>query len=543
MESCFYPQFEWASRRSPVYADQCMVAASQPAAVSAGLHIAQQGGSAADMAVAVAAVLAVVEPCSTGLGGDAFALYYNDADKHVSALNGSGRSGAGHSIEAVHAAGFSAIPARHGLAVTVPGACAAWCRLQEKFGRLELTDVLAPAVRLARQGFAVGPVTARLWGTEARLLQKSTGGAVLLKDGRAPRVGERLTNHPLAELLEAVGRKGKSAFYEGGAALSIVNTLKAAGGVLTEADLAQADAEWQQPCCTSYGGVTVHECPPNGQGLVALMALNTLEALPLSSRGGPMSAGRLHAMIEALRLAFADGRAYICDPDMLPLQPQRLLKKAYAAQRAETIHVASANVDVQAGSPHASSDTVQFCVTDKDGNACSMVNSVYMTFGSGIVVPELGVALQNRGHNFVLEEGHPNCLAPGKRPYHTIIPCLTTSIDGSLHGVMGVMGGFMQPQGHVQILSALLDDGCNPQQALDRLRFCIMPFDEGSKVMIEEGVSDSVLQELRAKGHELDVVSGYARDIVGRGQIILKNDSGFWEAGSDGRADGLALGF
>ncbi|MFV0420657.1 gamma-glutamyltransferase family protein, partial [Oleidesulfovibrio sp.] len=487
--------------------------------------------------------LAVVEPCSTGLGGDAFALYYNAADGRVSALNGSGRSGAGHSMDAVYSAGFKEIPPRHGLAVTVPGACAAWCRLHEKFGRLDLAKILAPAIHLARKGFAVGPVTARLWSTEAALLQKSAGGSVFLTQGRTPATGERMTNAPLADLLESIGRMGMRALYEGDAASALVKTLKAEGGVLTESDLAAADAQWQQPCRTEYGGVQVHECPPNGQGIVALMALNTLQALPLESYGAPESASRLHAMIEALRLAFADGRKYICEPGKLPIPTDALLDKLYGVRRAAMLRPDTVIADIREGSPVASSDTVQFCVADRDGNACSMVNSVYMTFGSGIVVPELGIVLQNRGHNFVLEAEHPNCLAPQKRPYHTIIPCLTTNQDGTLHGVMGVMGGFMQPQGHVQILSAMLDDDCNPQQALDRLRFCIMPFADGSQVLFEEGVPESVLQELRQKGHSLEIVKGYARDIVGRGQIILKNSAGFWEAGSDGRADGLALGY
>ncbi|MGX7950010.1 gamma-glutamyltransferase family protein [Oleidesulfovibrio alaskensis] len=537
------PVFEFASRRSPVYAPEVMVAASQPLAVSAGLDIAARGGSAADMAVAVAAVLAVVEPCSTGLGGDAFALYYDSATQHVAALNGSGKSGGGHTPEAVFSAGYDAVPARHGLAVTVPGACAAWCELHRKYGRLDLAEVLAPAVRLARDGFAVGPITARLWATEEALLRGSEGGKSLLVRGRAPRAGERIRNHALARLLKNIARKGTAALYEGAAAAALADAVQAAGGVLTADDMSRCRAQWQTPASTVYGGVRVHECPPNGQGLVALSALNILAALSDKIKGAPVSAERLHCMIESLRLGFADGAAYIADPDFSAVPADGLLSGEYAAARAALIDSGRALPQAVCGVPQSSSDTVQFCVTDRDGNACSMVNSIYMTFGSGVVVPSLGMALQNRGHNFVLRQDHPNCLAPYKRPYHTIIPCLTTHENGELHGVMGVMGGFMQPQGHVQILSALLDDGCNPQQALDRLRFCIQPDGAASVVALEEGMDAVLADSLKARGHDVRPVSGYARDLFGRGQIILRQPNGFWEAGSDGRADGLALGF
>lgn len=537
------PPFAFQSRRSPVFAEHGMAAASQPAAVAAGLDMLRSGGSAADAAVAMAAVLAVTEPCSTGPGGDAFALYHDAGTRTVHALNGSGKSSAALTLDAIAAAfgdDLSSLPHHHGLAVTVPGACAAWCALHERFGTLPLDAVLAPAVSLARHGFAVGPVTCELW-SEADALRHHTGQtstSVLLPHGRAPLPGERICNPDLASLLERIGRHGAQALYAGETATRIIRAVQAAGGILTEDDLAACTADWTTPLSVAYRGITVHECPPNGQGMVALAALGMLAHTDHADHA-PLSTPRLHRQIEALRLAFADARRYISDPDYAELNWQDLLTPEYCAMRAQRIQPERRNAAIMHGTPINASDTVQFCVTDRDGNAVSMVNSVYMNFGSGIVPEGLGFALQNRGCNFSLVEGHPNCAGPSKRPYHTIIPCMTTHADGSLHAALGVMGGFMQPQGHVQVLSAMLDDGCDPQTALDRLRFCINA--DGS-VALEEGMDDTVTEALGAMRHPVHVMEGYARKLFGRGQIIQARASGMYAGGSDARADGCAFG-
>ncbi len=534
------PSFAFCSRRSPVYAEHGMVAASQPAAVAAGLDMLRDGGTAADAAVATAAVLAVVEPCSTGLGGDAFALCHDAATGSVHALNGSGRSGAALTPEHIHALGFESIPQHHGIAVTVPGACAAWCTLHERFGALDLQRVLAPAVRLAREGFTVGPVTSELWSRAEALHAHAhaQGAHPFLIEGRAPLPGMRMRNPDLAALLETIGRHGMPAFYEGPTAERICTAVQAAGGILCPEDLAVCRADWSAPLSLSYRGITVHECPPNGQGLVALSALGILAHTDHTDYP-PFSPERLHRQIEALRLAFADARRYICDPEHAELDWKDLLDAEYLAGRSRRIQADRRNAAIMHGTPETSSDTVQFCTVDRDGNAVSMVNSVYTNFGSGIVPANTGLVLQNRGSNFSLVPEHPNCAGPGKRPYHTIIPCMTTHADGRLHAALGVMGGFMQPQGHVQVLSALLDDGCDPQTALDRLRFCIGP--DGS-VALEEGIAEETVNALLSLRHSVHVVQGYARSLFGRGQIILAGGDGMYVAGSDGRADGCAFG-
>lgn len=531
------PPFAFSSRRSPVFAEYGMVAASQPQAVAAGLDMLRAKGSAADAAVAVAAVLAVVEPCSTGIGGDAFALCFDAATGTVHALNGSGRSGAQFTLDKVLTFEVEEMPLYHGISVTVPGACAAWCALHERFGKLPLEQVLAPAIRLARDGFCVGPVTSELW-SQAEALRKHTTSSPLLANGRAPLPGERVRNPHMAKVLQAVASRGKQAFYEGELAGRMAAAVQAAGGVLQPEDFAACTADWVTPLSTEYRGIRVHECPPNGQGFVALSALGILGHTDHADHA-PLSPERLHRQIEALRLAFADARRYVCDPAHAELDYNTLLAPDYTAQRAARIQPDKRNAAVMHGTPEAGSDTVQFCVTDRDGNAISMVNSVYGNFGSGIVPEGLGFALQNRGCNFTLVEGHPNCAGPSKRPYHTIIPCMTTRQDGSLHSAMGVMGGFMQPQGHVQVISALLDDGCDPQSALDRLRFCINP--DGS-VALEEGLPEETIETLAAMRHTVNLCQGHDRKLFGRGQVILRTEEGFYAAGSDPRADGCAFG-
>ncbi len=527
-----------------------MVAASQPLAVGAGLQVLAAGGNAADAAVATAAALNVTEPGSTGLGGDAFALFYDARTHHVAALNGSGRLPAALNLERLQQEGYGQhLPPYHPYTVTVPGACAAWCDMVERFGRLSMAQVLAPARRLADEGFPVAPLTASFWqrGALGQLAQ-SVNGRELTIDGRGPRAGEVFRNPGLVRSFDQIAQGGKRAFYEGPVAEAIVSVLAEAGGAMTAEDLARHTSTWEQPLCVRYRDLNVWECPPNGQGLTALLALNLLEGFDLAGLP-PLSAERLHLVIEALRLAFADAHHYIADPAFRPAPLADLLSAAYAAERRKLIHPRRAIPQVAYGQPPATSDTVYFSVVDGEGNACSFINSNYMGFGTGIVPRGWGFSLQNRGHNFRLQPGHPNMLEPGKRPYHTIIPALATrASDDSLFASFGVMGGFMQPQGHVQVITGMADDGLDPQAALDRPRLClsaeemINPAQPPVEVLMEEGISFRTLAALGDMGHTVRPVSGMSRAIFGRGQVIYRDaQSGVLWGGSDPRADGCAM--
>ncbi len=537
------PPFPFDSRRSPVYAMRGMVASSQPLATEAGLEILRQGGNAADAAVATAAALALTEPCSTGLGGDMFALYYDGASGKLSALNGSGRAPLGLSLDLLRQQGFGkALPPLHAHNVTVPGACAGWCDLVERHGSLELRRILAPATRLAKEGFPVAPLTAHAWaGGAERQLGKALGGGQLLLDGRAPAAGQVFRNPGLARTFEAIADGGKDAFYRAEIARRIAAAVQASGGVMTVEDLAAHHSTWDEPIAADYRGLRLWECPPNGQGLVALLALNILSEVKLP-RGG-LSTDRLHVVIESLRLAFADGQRYIADPSKADVPTKALLSRTYAKGRARQIRTRKASLRATPGLPPAGADTVYFSVVDGHGNACSFINSNYMGFGTGIVPEGAGFTLQNRGANFSLDPAHPNSLGPGKRPYHTILPAMATRPDGSLYACFGVMGGFMQPQGHVQVLLAL-QDGLDPQAALDRPRICLEEGDPAGTVLVEEGIPETVLRALAARGHRVRRVTGYERAVFGRGQVILRDPAtGVLCGGSDPRADGCALGF
>ena len=533
------------SRRSPVYATHGVVATSQPLATAAGLEILMQGGNAADAAVAAAAALNVTEPTSTGLGGDMFALYYDAQTGQVSALNGSGRAPAALTLDVLREQGFeNELPPFHAHTVTVPGACAGWCDLIEMHGSLDMAKVLAPAIRLAEEGFPVAPLTAYYWqrGAEHQL-RHAPNGHELMIDGRAPRPGEIFRNPTLARTLRIIAEGGKDAFYRGEIGEKIAAVVQQMGGLMTQEDLAGHTSTWEQPISTVYRGVRIYECPPNGQGITALLALNILSQFDLPA--DPLSAERLHLIIEALRLAFADSRWYVADPAFEQVPVEELLSMAYAGERARLIDPQRATLDQRHGAPVAGSDTVYLSVVDGYGNACSFINSNYMGFGTGIVPEGTGFSLQNRGHNFSLNPEHPNALAPGKRPYHTIIPAMATrETDGSLYASFGVMGGFMQPQGHVQVVLALLNDGLDPQAALDRPRVCIGSGTAGGSVSVEAGISPDVVARLAAMGHPVEMVSGYERALFGRGQIITRDpQTGVLCGGSDPRADGCALGY
>ena len=521
-----------------------MVAASQPLAVAAGLEALQAGGTAADAAIATAAALNVTEPASTGLGGDAFALYYQASTRQVTALNGSGRAPQALTLERLQHEGLGqSLPPYHPYTVTVPGTAAAWCDLTARFGRLPLTTSLTPAIRLAEEGFPVAPLTAFFWQQSAeRQLRDSTNGRELTLDGRGPQAGEIFRNPGLARALRRVAEGGKDAFYQGEIAEGIVAILAEAGGCMALEDLARHTSTWVQPIAVNYRGLRVYECPPNGQGIAALLALNLLEGFDLGSIP-PLSTERLHLEIEAMRLAFADARRYVADPDLAPAPLAGLFDPEYTRRRRALIQPERALPEVKHGTPPGSSDTVYLSVVDGEGNACSFINSNSAGFGTGIVPRGWGFSLQNRGHNFSLDPRHPNVLSPGKRSYHTIIPAMATHGEGGeLYASFGVMGGFMQPQGHMQVFSALVDDGLDPQAALDRPQFCIEQDDPRGAVSLEEGISPQVMARLAEMGHPVTPVGGIGRSLFGRGQIIRRDPlSGVLWAGSDPRADGCAM--
>jgi gamma-glutamyltranspeptidase/glutathione hydrolase len=518
----------------------------------------QAGGNAADAAVATAAALNVTEPTSTGLGGDMFALFYDANTKNVTALNGSGRAPAALTIDLIKQQGLESPNHQisnpyHAHNITVPGACAGWCDLIARHGTLPLRDILAPAIELAERGFPVAPTTAYFWQRGAeRQLKSALNGNELIIDGRGPNAGEIFYNPGLARTFRAIAEGGKDAYYRGDIARAIAAVVQQSGGVMTTDDLASHASTWDEPISSVYRGVRVWECPPNGQGLASLIALNVLEQFDLAAHP-PLSAPRLHLLIEAMRVAFADTSWYIADPKFFHIPIKELLSKEYARERSALIDPQRATMDTQRGAPIASSGTVYFCAVDGAGNACSFINSNYMGFGTGIVPQGWGFTLQNRGNNFSLDPNHPNALAPRKRPYHTIIPgMMTRDVKGKgamtaplqeLVAPFGVMGGFMQPQGHVQVVVGLIDDGLDPQAALDRPRFCLSAATPDSRVELEAGIPFETIAALAQMDHIVAPVSGYARAVFGRGQIIRRDaETGVLWGGSDPRADGCAIG-
>lgn len=546
------------SRRSPIYGRGGIVSTSQPLATAAGLEILSKGGNAADAAVAAAAALNVTEPTSTGIGGDMFALYFDARTKQVTALNGSGRAPAALTLDRLKKEGINSdeLPPFHAHTVTVPGACAGWCDLIEKHGSLSMSEILAPAIRLADEGFPVAPLTAYFWSRGAdKQLKSSLNGIELTMDGRGPRAGEIFRNPGLAKTLSVIARENKRGFYQGQIAEAVVSVIKEASGCMSAEDLESHESTWESPISVDYRGLRVYECPPNGQGITALIALNILEGFDLAALDS-LSTGKMHLLIEAMRLAFADARWYVADPAFSKIPVEELLSKEYAGERRKLIDLKRASIDPKRSTPVASSNTVYLSVVDKFENACSFINSNYMGFGTGIVPKGWGFSLQNRGHNFSLDPHHPNALAPRKRPYHTIIPAMVTRLPSpagrgmsegqgegeTLYASYGVMGGFMQPQGHVQVLSALADTGLDPQSALDLPRFCIDVDEAGGRVAIEEGMPKETMDALQKMGHPIYEVTGYERALFGRGQVILRDlTTGVLTAGSDPRADGCAM--
>ncbi|MBW7882424.1 MAG: gamma-glutamyltransferase family protein [Caldilineaceae bacterium] len=556
----------YRSRRSNVLATRGMVATSQPLAAQAGLDILKAGGNAADAAVATAAMLNVVEPISTGIGGDCFALYYDAKSGEVTALNGSGRSPAAATIPAITDYGYTKMPRFSGHAVSIPGTVAGWSDLLDRHGRMALADVLQPAIWTAEHGYPVSELIATGWQTQVKKLRRDPdwisgerdngpaqpSGHELLIDGRAPRPGELMRIPTLGETLRGIAAEGKDFIYHGEFARRLSEHVQRYGGWITPADMAAHTSTWDEPITADYRGVRLFECPPNGQGLAAIIAANLAAGFDLAAM---TPVDRLHILIECMRLGFADAQQWVCDPRVVPIPLAALASCAYAEERRRAIDPARAALHVPYGTPMAGSDTVYLSVVDGDGNACSFINSLYMGTGTGLVVPGTGVSLHNRAALFVLDPEHPNALAPNKRPYQTIIPAMTVYSEGefagALHASFGVMGGYMQPQGHLQMLVNMVDLGMTPQQALDMPRWQLSgPYDglgaqeDGGLVLIEEGWDFSVLAELTRRGHRLAPVDGFSRGMFGGGQIIQRHPrTGVLTGGSDPRKDGCAAGW
>ncbi len=527
--------FHFPTRRSVSMSMNGMVATGQPLAALAGLRMLMQGGNAVDAAVATAAALNVVEPTSTGAGGDAFALTYVAKTGEITALNASGRAAKAQTLDAVRRLGHAPMPTHGALTVTVPGAVAGWADILKRHGTLQLADVLQPAIELAEQGYPVTEVIAGHWqNLERRADQFPILAQAYLIDGRAPRPGEVFKNPALARTLRAIAAGGRDAFYTGPIAEAIVKVVQENGGLLTLEDMAAHTSTWDDPIQTDYRGVSIVECPPNGQGIIALEALNLLEGYDLAAMGYGTPA-YYHHLIEATKLAFADAFAYVGDPRLADVPIAGLIDKAYAAERRKLIDPRRAILRAAPGQPQGG--TVYLSVIDRDRNACSFINSNYMGFGSGLAAE--GLALQNRGALFSLEDGHPNCLAPGKRPYHTIIPALALKGD-RLWMSFGVMGAFFQPQGHVQVVCNRVDFGMNPQQALDAPR---VAWHAGARIDLENGIVDDVRAALAALGHDL-MAKDDPRRSYGGGQIVaIDEDSGALLGGTEPRKDGCAIGY
>jgi gamma-glutamyltranspeptidase/glutathione hydrolase len=528
---------QFPSRRSAMLARHGMVATSQPLAAMAGLRALLEGGNAADAAVTVAAMLNVVEPMSTGIGGDCFALIYEASSGQVTALNGSGRAPAAFTLEEAQRLGLHEIPLTGPLPVTVPGTISGWAALLQRFGTMSLADCLAPAIATAEEGFPVSPRIGAGWQRSVeKLSQNAEAARVYLP---APRPGELHCQPDLARTLRLVAEGGQGAFYRGRLAERIAAAVQSEGGYLTAQDLANHTATWETPIQSTYRDVTVVEHPPNGQGLAALVALNIAEGYELKNMDY-FDPERWHVMIEAMRLGMADAGGHVADPAVVDVPVAGLLSKVYAARRRELIGSGRTLELAVAGQPEHR-DTVYLTVADSQGNAVSFINSLYHGFGSGLVVPGTGICLQNRGACFRLQPGHPNALAGGKRPYHTIIPAMALR-DGRLWLCFGVMGGFMQPQGHFQVMVNLVDYGLEPQATLDAPRFRV---DErgGRQVAVETGVPLKTRKALAAMGHDVRAEPNFDMGFGGGQIIAIDPETGVLWAGSDPRKDGCAVGF
>ena len=526
-----YSSYPYPSRRNLVFARNGMVATGQPLAAQAGLSILMQGGNAIDAAIATAACLTVVEPTANGIGGDAFALIWYKGKLY--GLNASGPAPDSISINRIKTMGHTVIPMHGFIPVTVPGAPAAWNACAKRFGRLPLTKLLQPAIKYAEDGFPLAPELGQGWQRAATLYRSKLHGEefsewfrVFTPQGEIPRTGEVWRSPDHAQTLRIIAETSAESFYRGELAEAIESYAKKYHGFISSHDLANFQPEWVEPIQVNYRGYDIWEIPPNGQGLIALQALKILEGFDLAGSKGEESA---HLQIEAIKLAFSDGNKYISDARKMKVTAQDLLESNYLEKRRKQItHHAS----IPSASQLSGGGTVYLATADSEGNMVSFIQSNYMGFGSGLVVPGTGIALHNRGHNFSIEPEHINALEPGKKPYHTIIPGFITRGHHAV-GPFGVMGGFMQPQGHVQLLSGLIDQKLNSQSALDAPRWQWM---EGKTIAVENDYPDKLAASLRERGHQ--IIKNHPGAFFGRGQVIQRSNEGTLCGATEKRTDG-----
>lgn len=522
---------DYPSRRSVIYGRKVMVCTSQPLAAQAGLDIIKQGGNAIDAAIATAACMTVLEPTSNGIGSDAFALVWTKGELH--GLNASGRAPMAITAEKVKKQGYTAMPKRGWIPVMVPGAPSAWAELSEKFGRLTLEKVMEPAVTYAKEGYPVSPVISKLWNNACKEFSGTLKDEcfkpwfdTFARDGHAPQPGEIWKSEAHAKTLEKIAKTHAKAFYQGELGDQIDAYSRKTGGYLRKSDLENYWCEWVKPIHVNYRGYDICEIPPNGDGIIALMALNILKGYSFTDRS---CVDTVHKQLEAMKLAFADGNRYVADPEYMRAPVETLLSDEYAAERRSLIGEMAK--DPEPGDLFRGG-TIYLCTADGEGNMVSYIQSNYMGFGSGIVIPGTGIALQNRGANFTLDETMENCLGPGKKSLHTIIPGFLMK-DGKAVGPFGVMGGFMQPQGHVQVIMNTLDFMMNPQETLDALRW---QWVGGKKIQMEKTFPAEIVEELKRRGHEMEVLESFLT--FGRGQIIWRDENGVLCGATEPRADG-----
>ena len=525
--------------RSMVITERGIVATSQTLASQAGAVILARGGSAADAAIAADAVLGVVEPMNSGIGGDLFSIFWDSKTSKLAGLNSSGWAPRKLTPEFLRSEGINHMPQEGIYSVTVPGCVEGWANLHQKFGRLPWAELFKPAIYYAQNGFPLTEWIDAYWkGDAAKLSKDPNARRLFLMNGRPPNVGEVWRNPEYGRALELIAAEGRDAFYKGEIAKSLLKTSDRLGGVMSADDLASFEAEWVEPISTTYRGWTVYELPPNGQGMAALEMLNIMERFPLDEYG-LADARAWHVKMEAQKLAYADLRRYNADPRFASVPFRGIISKDYAAERARTIDPEHAHCDWQAGDPSRfGSDTIYMCAVDKNGNICSLIQSLSASFGSGIVVDDFGFHLQNRGAGFTLDPSQPNVLAPRKRPFHTIIPAFMEK--GSVHIGFGIMGGLNQPQAHAQFVSNVVDYGMNIQWALEAPRFTKLDFG-GCDFMIEGRVPEAVRQALTALGHKLEVRGDFSTPMGGGQAVIHDSSSGVNYGASSPRKDGAAI--
>lgn len=529
--------YPYRTRRSVIYAQNGMVCTSQPLAAQAGLRMLQQGGNAVDAAIATAICLTVVEPTGNGLGSDAFALVW--VKDKLYGLNGSGYAPAKLTKEALAAKGITqAVPDRGWESVTIPGAPFAWAELNKRFGKLPYHKLFEPAIEYAENGYPVSPIISSFWQKGLDIFSKYAGNPAFsgwfsnfAKDGKVPACGGVVKLPQHAKTLKLLAQTYSEAYYRGEIADAIVEFSDKTGGYITKADLENYRAEWVEPISINYHGYDVWEIPPNGHGIVALMALNILKEMDFAGRE---TADAYHKQIEAMKLAYADGKQYVADIRYMKTKISDMLSEAYAGERRSLI--GSRALMPQPGTPY-SGGTVYMCAADAEGSMVSFIQSNFKGFGSGVVIPDYGIALNDRASGFSLDEASDDFLLPGKKPYHTIIPGFLTK-GGKAVGPFGVMGGFMQPQGHVQVIMNTVNFLMNPQAALDAPRW---QWIEGKKVMLENTVAPQIAEQLKSMGHEVEITEDFTS--FGRGQIIWRNEDGVLAGATEPRTDGVVASY